>query len=331
MRVLGTVIVAIIIGGSAPGQTLVGTGYDDPSLIAIAPGQVVPLVLTGLTTVLPAGTVRAQQIPLPTSQAGISVTLNQPPAYTRALPLIAIDQFNHCTDSTNPTPDCLVTAITVQIPFDILIPNPLIEAPVSAPQITSLVVAENGSVTKSFTVSPVPDQIHVLQSCDIGGQTEGSGVCFPIVTHGDGSLVLQAPRAPGQPALSNSEARPSEELVVYAYGLGQVSPAVQAGSASPNPPAVVTAPIYLQFDYRPNASASMPILNSSLTTTAQPVFAGLVPGQVGLYQINFVVPPPPAGTSVCGAPVESNLTVSISAADGQSFSGAAICVDTGSQ
>ena len=332
MRILGTVIVAMVIGGSAPGQTLVGTGYGDPSLITIAPGQVVPLLLTGLKTVVPGGTVRAQQIPLPTSLASISVTLNQtPPMYTRTLPLIEIDQFNHCANSASPSPDCLVSAITVQIPFDIAIPNPLIEAPVSAPQITSLVVSENGSVTKSFTVSPVPDQIHVLQSCDIGGQTRGSGVCFPIVTHGDGSLVLQAPRAPGQPPLSNSEARPGEELVVYAYGLGQVSSAVQAGSANPNPPAVVTAPIYLQFDYRPNASASMPVLNSPLTTTAQPVFAGLVPSQVGLYQINFVVPPPPAGTPVCGAPVESNLTISISAADGQSFSGAAICVDTGSQ
>src|ERR1700722_9065485 len=164
MRILGTVIVAMVIGGSAPGQTLVGTGYGDPSLITIAPGQVVPLLLTGLTTVVPGGTVRAQQIPLPTSLAGISVTLNQtPPMYTRTLPLIEIDQFNHCANSASPTPDCLVTAITVQIPFDIAIPNPLIEAPVSAPQITSLVVSENGSVTKSFTVSPVPDQIHVLQ------------------------------------------------------------------------------------------------------------------------------------------------------------------------
>jgi uncharacterized protein (TIGR03437 family) len=331
MRVLGTVIVAMIIGGSAPGQTLIGTGYADPSLIAVAPGQVVPLFLTGLKTVLPGGTVRAQQIPLPTSLAGISVTLIQAPAYARALPTLAIDQFNHCTDSTNPTPDCLVTAITVQIPFDIVIPNPLIEAPISAPQITSLVVSENGSVTKSFTVSPVPDQIHVLQSCDIGGETQGSGVCFPMVTHSDGSLVLQAPRAPGQAPLSNSEARPGEVLVVYAYGLGQVSPAVQAGSASPNPPAVVTAPIFLQFDYRPNASPSMPVLNSSLTTTAQPVFAGLTPSQVGLFQVNFVVPPPPAGTPLCGAPLASNLTISISAADGQSFSGAAICVDTSSQ
>ena len=55
----------------------------------------------------------------------------------------------------------------------------------------------------------------------------------------------------------------------------------------------------------------------------KPVFAGATPGYVGLYQVNFVVPPIPSGTPACVEPpqfpagqnvVESNLTVSIGGA-----------------
>src|SRR5437879_4459410 len=116
MKMLGPVIIPILlIGSNAFGQTLVGTSYDDPSVVRVAPGHVVPLVVTGLKTVLPAGTVKAQRIPLPTSLAGISVMLSQTPQYSRSLPLVSIDQFNHCANSNDRSPDCLLTAITVQI------------------------------------------------------------------------------------------------------------------------------------------------------------------------------------------------------------------------
>jgi hypothetical protein len=86
----------------------------------------------------------------------------------------------------------------------------------------------------------------------------------------------------------------------------------------------------------------MPTVGSPMT--AAPIFVGLTPTEVGLYQVNFTVPAPPAGTPACGstisvasltapiqtAPIQTNLTISIMAS-GQSFSGAAICVDTGSQ
>lgn len=317
----------LLIPGLGFCQTMVGSAYSAP-LLTVAPGQVVPVLVTGLKTVLTSGVQRAENIPLPLALGGISVTFTQGLQYSRTLPLVAIYQFNQCASANPPTSDCLLTAIIVQIPFDIAVPNPLLESPVAQP-ISSLEIYENGAMSKAFIVVPVPDQIHVLQSCDIGGQTLGTGVCFPIVTHGDGNFVLEAPRVPGQPALSNSEAKPGEALVMYAYGLGPVSPVVQAGAVSPKPPAVVVSPLQLQFDYRLNAGPSAPTLNSSFTSTAHPTFAGLTPGQVGLYQISFVVPPPPPGTRNCGSPVESNLTISVTAADGQSYSGAAICVDTG--
>jgi uncharacterized protein (TIGR03437 family) len=323
-------LLAIFIAGTVSGQTVVGSRYQDLTL-SLAPGQVVPLLVTGLQTVLSSGSAKAHNITVPTALAGISVTLTQPPtSYSRSLPIFSIDQFNHCSATMAPAADCLLTAITVEIPFDIAVPNPLQVSPCNDQPGTVVTIFENENVSKAFVLSPLPDRIHVLQSCDIDGQTFGTGVCYPIVTHADGTLVLQDARGPGQVPLTNTEALPGEVITMYAYGLGVVSPAVQAGSASPNPAATVTAAVNLQFDYRPNASPSTPTLNSSTTSTAQPIFAGLTPGEVGLYQINFTVPTPPPGTPVCGAPVESNLTISV-VASGQSFSGAAICVDTSSK
>ena len=86
----------------------------------------------------------------------------------------------------------------------------------------------------------------------------------------------------------------------------------------------------MDFNYRPNALASQP----AFTPANPPLFAGSTRGFVGLYQINFVVPPPPAGLQPCsslivasgpiGGLVLSNLTVSVGSL--VSFDGAGICV-----
>lgn len=305
-------------------QTLMGAGYQNPSAIYLAPGQVVPVLVTGLKTVLPAA-VSAQTVPLPTAMAGISVSLEQSlPAKSWPLPIFAVEQFSRCTG--NVAADCLVTAITVQIPYDISVPNPLLFGAL-AQGYTNLTIAENGVRGRPFAVQPVFDRVHILQSCDIGGRTEGAGVCYALVTHADGSLVLQDIRVNGL-AQSRTEAQPGEVLVMYACGLGAVAPPVTAGTPSPVPAAVAAGPFYLRYDYSANAAPSMPQSAGPPTVKDELQFVGLTPGQIGLYQINFVVPPPPAGTAACGG-AQSNLTVSVLAAAGGSFDGAAICVDPG--
>jgi uncharacterized protein (TIGR03437 family) len=128
--------------------------------------------------------------------------------------------------------------------------------------------------------------------------------------HADGTSVRQKP------------ARPGEELVMYALGLGKTTPTAQTGQASP--PAA-TVPVLLRFDFTPDARPKLtfsPPQNNFLR------FAGLNPGSVGLYQVNFKVPKPPPGTPSC--PTEdasSNLTVTITGE--ASFDGAAICVEVG--
>jgi uncharacterized protein (TIGR03437 family) len=79
----------------------------------------------------------------------------------------------------------------------------------------------------------------------------------------------------------------------------------------------------------PNALATRPPAPGA--EVPQPLYAGAAPGYVGLYQINFVVPPVPRGTPLCAGTVDpranvvySNLTVSVGGR--YSFDGAGICV-----
>ena len=74
---------------------------------------------------------------------------------------------------------------------------------------------------------------------------------------------------------SSSPARPGEPLVIYLVGMGATNPPVPSGAGSPfNPPADVSSRVQLTVDGQ----------------AADVRFAGLTPGGVGLYQINFLVP-----------------------------------------
>ena len=153
-------------------------------------------------------------------------------------------------------------------------------------------------------------------------------------------------------------AKASEVIVLYAFGLGQTTPPVKTGSATPTPAPVLgpaslgsVRTLELQYDFRPNAEPSRPfnILTGVISTTPPtapaillaPVFVGLPPGQVGLYQINVQLPSvfpaavrPCTTLSVCTGnpafcplPIQSNLTIDIGGVT--SFDGAAICIQPG--
>ena len=86
----------------------------------------------------------------------------------------------------------------------------------------------------------------------------------PIVTHADYSLVT-----------SSSPAHAGETIIIFATGLGQVTPAIATGVAAPLSPLTAT------------------VLASPITIGGQKAtvtFSGLAPGFAGLYQVNVVVP-----------------------------------------
>jgi uncharacterized protein (TIGR03437 family) len=68
---------------------------------------------------------------------------------------------------------------------------------------------------------------------------------------------------------------PEDEIVIYLTGLGRTSPQVEAGAPAPAAPLALAA-----------TNPEVTLGNTPLSIT----FAGLVPGQVGVYQINAKVP-----------------------------------------
>jgi hypothetical protein len=302
--------------------TLVGTRYVASSNLVVAPGQIVRLQVTGLSTVLPSPAVqKATSVPLPTSLAGISVTVRQffrlslhdtpQPLEPHKAPLLMVNQIDSCSSSFSPA--CLITYITAQIPYELgVIGGSLYYS-------TEIVISENNLDSKPFFVSAVYDQMHVVTACD-REDIQAAG-CAAIVTHADGSQVS-----------AQSPATPGEVVVVYAWGLGNTSPPVTTGELTPTPAPVSSIPGYpfgvaVRLDFAPNAAPSF-LYENPPSLTAMPY---LTPGQIGLYQINVKLPssfpPVPACTTseaIGYLGIVSNLTINLRGP--YSHDGAAICV-----
>jgi uncharacterized protein (TIGR03437 family) len=86
-----------------------------------------------------------------------------------------------------------------------------------------------------------------------------------IAQHGDYSLVT-----------AQNPAHPGEVLTMYLVGMGATDPPVPTGVASPANPVAYA-------NVKPELSIG--------GAEAEVLFWGLTPGSVGLYQINFRVPP----------------------------------------
>ena len=329
-------LVGSVPGFSVPLGFAPAPNYSAVNRISLAPGQIVTLQVTGLKTVLPVGQIiRATTLPLPTTLLGISVTISQVVRggtnVIEPAPVVALSQVNYCSSSAT-AGGCVnnVTYVTVQIPFELLSAVP-----------TQIGISDNGQDFGPFDATPTTDNIHVVTTCDTGAVFSN---CQAAATHADGSLVS-----------ASSPAKASEVIVIYAFGLGQTMPAVKTGSATPTPAPVLdpasrlgARTLELQYDFRPNAEPSRPfnVLTGVISPTPPtapvillaPVFVGLTPGQVGLYQINIQLPSTfPAAVVSCttlvvgtGNPayppafVQSNLTIDIGGVT--SFDGAAICI-----
>jgi uncharacterized protein (TIGR03437 family) len=132
-----------------------------------------------------------------------------------------------------------------------------IPADLPATQQHAIVVSANGALTIPDLIDIVPVQLGVAAYTD-GHVIAQHGADFSYVT-------------------ASSPAKPGEVLVIYLSGMGATNPAVKSGDPAPGtePLARVTVAPTLTVDGQ-NADIG---------------FAGLSPGFVGLYQVNFTVPP----------------------------------------
>ena len=118
------------------------------------------------------------------------------------------------------------------------------------------VVSANGALTLPIQLDFVPLQPGVA------AYTTG----YVIAQHANYTLIT-----------SSSPAKPGEVILIYLLGMGPTNPPVASGAAAPSsePLARVTA---------------QPVVTVG-GQAASVAFAGLTPGDAGLYQIDFTVPP----------------------------------------
>jgi len=322
--VFASVVVTLACGAlwGQNGGAVVGSGTVAPVPLTGAPGELTTVFVAGVGTGLQQP-VLANTLPLPTQLAGISISFTQTdsPQGPLSVPLLAVFPLESCGLSESP-PCSKLTGITLQIPFELSTGTSVPQFPPNRAQLT---VLENGTSATRIELTPQTDHIHILRIGDTittpGTANTNPSRLSPVVTHADGTLVSET-----------SPARVGETLVLYAAGLGRTFPVVETGKPSPAP--APTASALLDLNYQPGAGPSRPEPGFVLpvaTPTAQaaegfrhsvePVFAGLTPGFVGLYQVNFVVPPAPSWLTSTACV----LTVSVGGIN--SFDGVPLCVE----
>ena len=295
-------------------------GYTEPAPFQVAPGQVVSLFLDDISFGGD-GTIRTAQAgagDLPKSLAGISVRITQLDGSEMQAPIFAVQQKRQCGLSGFQAGDagCLLTLVKAQIPFE------LPADPVRSDQNTYTLplpalisIDVDGRRGRGFPLQPLPDNGHVLTTCDAFWDTSASSVCNRQVFHADGSMVA-----------ADAPAKACETLYVLSYGLGRTDPKVESGRPSPegttttdpipNSPRVTLGIVTNSLNmlssaprtpFNPTASNATPIPITS---------ASLLPGQIGIYKLSFTMPAAKDPIIPCDGDVRSNSLLLVSTSQG---------------
>jgi uncharacterized protein (TIGR03437 family) len=258
-------------------------GYDCPQTPVVSMGQVITLFVRGLS--VPDAV--AKGAPLPTTLGGVTVRVSTNiPNYPDRLPIFRVRTISY------PSPDDQRTLVTVQIPTEPVCVR--FDDCLFAPPRITLKVEVNGVAGQEFTMIVSGSSPHIVKTnggpgCDtiLGGS--GLVNCPEAgITHADGTPVGTDCLYPGHPV------SPGETIVIYAVGLGATDPTVKTGEAAPSPAPTklpISVPMFLSFLYPPeNNFVARPSVWLPVDGPVYPEYAGLVPGYVGLYQINLKVP-----------------------------------------
>lgn len=157
--------------------------------------------------------------------------------------------------------------INFQLPFDLPVGEAVIR------------VEREGQRGNGVSVNVVSRQPRVLL-WPIAGE-------YGIAVNADGTIPL--PNGTNLGSFRGRPARAGDTLVIYAIGLGPTNPGALTGEASPSGPLAQVE----------NTTVVVGARGPFGGLNATPLFAGLSPGFVGLYQINVTLPQGiPAGDSI---------------------------------
>jgi uncharacterized protein (TIGR03437 family) len=145
--------------------------------------------------------------------------------------------------------------------------NVQIPAELVASQQLPMVLSVNNALTLPITLDIVPFEPGVLSAFDGPTPPSTQNGAHIVAQHLNGSSVTSA-----------NPAKPGEYLVMYLAGLGGTNPSVPSGHPAPAAPATL-------------ASVTVTPVVTVDGLTSKVVFAGLAPHFVGLYQVDFQVPP----------------------------------------
>ena len=280
----------------------------------VAPGELMSLVVHGVGTNL-TSIVLANRKPLPSDLAGISVVLQQSgPFGSVAVPIYSVIPLPACNYQRIPpfSPACGTAAgITVQIPFELWTLGPLPFSP-------RLTIFENGVKRAGIDLGVQWHNVHIATTGDdvqVQFPELQTGWLAPVIR----SLDRQHFVSQSNPAL------PGETLSMWVVGLGQGVGAIKAETGAPAPDGVVVEP-GINYQWGKNLKPRPVNWPSGSPRPSEGIVsAGMIPGQVGIYEIVFKVPDTiPPDVPPCIGDTYTNLTVSIGYQD--SFDGASICV-----
>lgn len=143
--------------------------------------------------------------------------------------------------------------------------NIQIPSEITASQQIPIILSVNNALTLPAMLNIVPNTPGVLSELD--------GPTPPSVQNG--AHIIAQHSADFSLVSSSSPAKPGEFLIMYLVGMGATNPSVASGTPAPS------------------STLSQVTAQPTVTVGSQPAtiqFAGLTPGFVGLYQVNFQVP-----------------------------------------
>ncbi len=253
-------------GSSSAGTTEPGVSAFIRTLVPLSNGNALISLTQSGFTVLTSNFEAATAQPQITNAVN---TANQAGGLTGGS-LVTVDGSNlsqaNSSSSASPAPTTLgnscVTLNGVLIPLFMVSPSQINgQLPLSVGSSGQLIVYTTNGVSSPFALNVqtnAPSVITVPSSV-------GSSIMIPAVYRDSDNLLV---------TLTNPVHK-GDLLTIYVSGLGVTTPAVSAGQPSPsNPPAVAILTPTVTLD-----GVNLPVS-----------FAGLTPGQIGIYQINVSVP-----------------------------------------